>query len=680
MARWRILYSIFILSALVWLVYSNAFKADWQFDDYPNIVNNSGIRPIGNWNDWILNSLYANPINKDRLIRPVAYLTFAVNWYFGKGSLFGYHLVNVIIHISSACVLFLSICLLLNSPNSSYQKSPYRIPIALLAAVLWAIHPIQVQAVTYIVQRMTCLSGLFYIVGIYFYLLLKNTTNKINQFILCFGVILSYILALGTKEHTITLPTCIFVIEFIFYRDLRDNRTKKIALSLLLLFFLVSAILLLTVLRDPLLDILSQYDGRDFTLQQRLLTQPRILVMYLRQLFLPIDCYFSVVHDVPLSMSFVQPITTILAIVFILGLIVYGFRQISVRPFVALGILFFFVGHAVESTFIPLEMVFEHRNYLPSIFLFLPVAIGMNRLINNPPKNSKAIAMISSVALIILIASDGIATYNRNQVWSTEIDLWSDALKKAPLNPRPYQTIASIYKNRKAYRKALDLYETTLKLPHISNISQSKSLNNIGNIYRETGHWDLALRFYRESLSADQSNHLARLNAATALVSNGQFDAAMKHAEILFRIEPDNVRTINLYGFILYKQQRYKDALFYFRKGITFEPIDSNLLINYAMTLNHMGCFKNADYFLNLAIKYHGITTTPYFAKIQNLYISDNKNRLNLTINQLFSRFSLDEIQSALMAAIHNNNETPFNPFLVSHAIEGKIDEIIHEF
>ncbi|BBO73264.1 hypothetical protein DSCW_06810 [Desulfosarcina widdelii] len=205
-------------------------------------------------------------------------------------------------------------------------------------------------------------------------------------------------------------------------------------------------------------------------------------------------------------------------------------------------------------------------------------------------------------------------------------------------------------------------------------------MNNIGNIYRETGRWDLALRFYRNALLSDASNRLARINLATGLVKFGRFDEAMKHADMLARIANDDVRVLNLNGFILYKQQKFDEALIYFHKGIELEPLSQHLLVNLGMTLSRMGCFKNAAFFLNLAVKYHGMKAASYFSAIQNLSIFDKKAELNTMVDRLFTRFSIESIQLALTDASNNQDETVFDPEIVSCAITDRFNEFPHEF
>ena len=303
--------AFFLIFALIAIIYSNSFSASWHFDDIPNVNGNDGIR-ISELNfDSISKAFYSNPINKDSLIRPVAYLTFALNWYYGQNNVFGYHLVNVAIHISCAFFLYLSILLLLRSPNIQDKYKGSESFIALLATLLWAIHPIQVQAVTYIVQRMASLSALFYILGVFFYLKVRNSLSRPNKYIYFVAIICTYLFALGSKENSIMLPASLFLVEVVFYRDIREKKTQKIIVGTCGILIFIIAVLSLTVFYKDWLSIINGYESRPFTITQRLLTQPRIVSFYLKQLFVPINNYFSIVHDVPLSTSLFNPITTI---------------------------------------------------------------------------------------------------------------------------------------------------------------------------------------------------------------------------------------------------------------------------------------------------------------------------------------------------------------------------------
>ena len=178
--------TFFILFLLVLLTYSNTFRAAWHLDDYPSIVENQKIHITDLTPQSLCKSLQ-HP-EKETLWRPLAHLSFALNWFAGRDDVFGYHLVNVLIHLLSACVLYLTISTLLRTPNLQSKYSATSHFISSLATVLWMINPIQTQAVTYIVQRMTLLASFFFITGIYCYLLARLAGSKrqrILMFVCC---------------------------------------------------------------------------------------------------------------------------------------------------------------------------------------------------------------------------------------------------------------------------------------------------------------------------------------------------------------------------------------------------------------------------------------------------------------------------------------------------------------
>ena len=166
----------------IFLVYSNSYNTAWQFDDLPNITLNPRIHLEQLDKDSLVRAIYASPYEMrfegERLYRPVAALSLALNWYFGKDNVIGYHLVNTLIHFITAFFLYLTICSLLKAPNLPQRQKIKIHQISLLAALIWAIHPIQTQSITYIVQRMAAMAALFTICGIYFYV---RSHQKISE-------------------------------------------------------------------------------------------------------------------------------------------------------------------------------------------------------------------------------------------------------------------------------------------------------------------------------------------------------------------------------------------------------------------------------------------------------------------------------------------------------------------
>ena len=315
-------------------------------------------------------------------IVPLAFLSFALNGFFHYTDVTGYHVVNIIIHVITAFLLFVTVMKLFSTPHIAGISRGDVHFIALATALLWAVNPIQTQAVTYIVQRMASMAAMFYLLAVYFYLaarLKKRIDARMGYFTLC-G--LSYAFAIFSKENAALLPIALLFIEFIFFRDIRDLRVKRT--FILCLFAVVFFVILMGVfLFGNPFGFLKGYPYRTFTPLQRLLTEPRVLVFYLSQIFYPIPMRLSVYHDFPVSTSLFQPWTTLPSIILILVLLGFAFLWMSRRPVLSFAIFFFFFNHIIESSVIGLELVFEHRNYLPSLFLFMPVAqcikVGIKR-------------------------------------------------------------------------------------------------------------------------------------------------------------------------------------------------------------------------------------------------------------------------------------------------------------
>jgi protein O-mannosyl-transferase len=202
------------------LSYGNSFRAGWHFDDRAHIRQNNAIQIKDFSSEAMLGVVYAAPRKQEdsppRMFRPLASFTFALNWFLGEDDVFGYHLFNVILHIVSAFLLFEVIRSLYASPLLRRDREGMEV-IALSAALLWALNPIQTQAVTYIVQRMTVMAALFFMMGMLLYIRGRLSKNRNTQLLCFIGVAVSYALALASKENAIMLPAVLFLVEFVFF-------------------------------------------------------------------------------------------------------------------------------------------------------------------------------------------------------------------------------------------------------------------------------------------------------------------------------------------------------------------------------------------------------------------------------------------------------------------------------
>ena len=583
------------LFVLVLLVYSNTFHATWHFDDRHSIVDNAKIHI----NDLSLQSLSQAVQHPDaqRLWRPLAYLSFGLNWYVGQDEVFGYHIVNILIHFITAYILFHIFLELFRSPVLKGTSSGDAHFISLLAAILWAINPIQTQAVTYIVQRMTLLAALFYIGGIFFYLRARLIDHPRYRYLFFAFCAICWLCALASKENAILLPLGLILLEVVFFRKPSQSLIRKQYLVIFLAGSLAVGLLgCIIFLRSDPLTIFSGYSDRFFTPWERLLTQPRVLLFYLTQIFYPLPARLSIEHDFAISTSLVYPWTTLPAILLVFGLIFGAVLKTQRRPLLCFAILFFFLNHAIESSIVPLEIAFEHRNYLPSMFLFAPVAAGTVWLLNRYKKHQPFLYWAIFGLGICLISSFGIGTYARNRVWLTEVSLWSDARRKAPSMHRPVHNLSmALYDSSGRLDEALDLYRRADKLKMHRRSNRVRLYGNIANVHFRAGRYGMAETYYQKANDMAPQNKSIRYRLAETLTQQKKWTAALTHLDTLLKGDPQNSDYLNLKGIILLNQMKPERALLAFRLAGKKNPHQSTAYVNAGRALVAIGEFDQAE-------------------------------------------------------------------------------------
>jgi hypothetical protein len=285
------------LAFLILAIYANTFDASWQLDDKPNIIHNHFLHIEDLRPESLINTFFTQPKNPletgNKLHRPTANLTFALNWYFGKDAVTGYHAVNLAIHLLTAFLLFLTILNLCRSPNLSDKFDDRAYLIALLTAAMWAVHPIQTQAVTYIVQRMTALAAMFYILGILCYVKCRLSRSSLHRILLLLGCGLAFLFALGSKENTATLPAALLLVEVTCFQDMGRKRARWAFVGGSIVGGLVLIVLSVWLfLPDHPVAFIKNFGYRPFSLAERLLSEPRIVLFYLSLIFYPLPGRF----------------------------------------------------------------------------------------------------------------------------------------------------------------------------------------------------------------------------------------------------------------------------------------------------------------------------------------------------------------------------------------------------
>ena len=678
------------LASLILFIYSNTFHASWQFDDKPNIVNNGYLHLKDLNQQSLFNTLITNPADPwkpgNKLFRPIPSLTFALNWYLGEDNVTGYHIVNLVIHHLTGFLLFLFILNLFQSPNLKNKFAENAYLIALLTATLWAIHPIQTQAVTYIVQRMTSIAAMFYILSMFFYVKCRLSRSSLHRILLLLGCGLVFLFALGSKENTATLPGALLLIEVVCFQDFSLQQTRRV-------FFwgsIVGGALLMILfawlfISDNSFLSMIDYNHRIFSLTERLLTEPRIVLFYLSLIFYPMPNRFSIEHDVTLSTSLFQPWTTFPAILLTLVLIGIGFSQIRRRPLVALAILFFYPNHIIESTIIPLELTFEHRNYLPSLFLFLPVAAGFLKLFIYYQKRNKALRAGLAGFLVLSIIAIGSGTYIRNRAWATEISLWKDAMLKAPKSARPLTNLAwqMAYvsdANESQYDEALKLYEKALLLQKSRTRFNPIIMDNMAGIYFRKGEYQKAIELLEKALAVSPDYSKGRYDLIQILIKLGRWNSASEHADYLLKKHADHEGYLNQKGLILLHQKRYDEAIEYFQKSLSIAPQFKTTLIGLGFAFSLNGNYHKAEIALWKAHQLPPENMTALFELIENsLRAGDTPRAMDYT-DKLINTYNITAVKHQLKNLSNDNFLPPLSPELISQVIASLLTEKSKEF
>lgn len=454
-----VIVSIAITWPIAWLVYSPGLSGAFLFDDFPNLAGLGAFGPIETCElAWAyISSGFSGPTG-----RPLSLTTFLLDGREWPTLALPFKRTNVILHLLVGVVLFSTLRTLIRSIGRECQASDW---IALLATGLWLVNPFLVSTTLYVVQRMAQLSTLFVLLGILGYLH-GRTKLAVKPFLgytqMTSAIIIGTVLAVYSKENGALLPLLILVIELALWHHWLtprpDWRWMAIFLwgpTFVILYYLID--------RIPSNGI---YANRDFSLAERLWTQPRFIWDYLWHLLVPHIQTQGLYQDGRIvSISWWTPWTTTPALIGVLGLGLAGWLARRRWPLVSLALLFFLAGHLLESTTLGLELYFEHRNYLPAAFLFLPIAAGIWAL-----RGRVKPAIIALIA-IALIGSNAFATWQRATLWGDHNQLMLVWANTNPHSPRAQVTAAQAWLRLQRPDRAFAVLEQAME-----NLSESTLL------------------------------------------------------------------------------------------------------------------------------------------------------------------------------------------------------------
>ncbi len=527
---------VLILAGLA--VYANSLDGVFVFDDEVHIVKNQGIRQL-----WPLDR-----VARSFLTRPLVAISLAVNYRLGGLDATGYHLFNIAVHLAAGLTLFGLVRRTLRLPSVA-SRFGNADGIALACALIWTVHPLQTQAVTYVIQRCESMMGLFYLLTMYCYVRGATSPRGGVWYVLTF---VTFCLGLGCKEVMVTVLPVVWLYDRVFLAgSWREIMARRGWVNLALWAPLAAAAF---AIFPRLLEAENAQAGfrmRELTVWEYARSQPRVILHYL----------WLAIRPYPQCLDYAWQVETRwLTGILLPGLAVLGLAVGSVGGLVRgwksgfLGVAFF-VMLAPTSSFVPvLDLCFEHRMYLPLACVVLAGVLvahetlrfwarrmplphatagkpasasfrGTRAVRRQQPEPCGWFSMPCSVPaaaiVAVIVAALGFATYQRNRVYHSAEALWSDVLVQAPWNPRAYNNLGALLLDRQPDRARLCL-EAALRLAP----TYPEANRNYG-LFLARGHrFAEAREYYLRALSRDPGDARTRVDLAACLIPLGRFAEA----------------------------------------------------------------------------------------------------------------------------------------------------------
>jgi tetratricopeptide (TPR) repeat protein len=571
MGKYQKIITLAVLAAFTFIIYSNTLHGPFVLDDGMYIVKNPQIK----------DSALLWPPSP----RYLTYLSFAFNYSRGALDPFGYHLFNVAVHmLNSALVFALALLLFRTRALKDRGLDGYALPTAIMASFLFAAHPVQTQAVSYITQRFASLTALFYLLSVVCYLKWRTSSGRGRAFFYAIAL-LSAIAVQFTKEIGFTLPVVILLAEFVFFRGSGSVGKRLAALvPFLLTMGIVPALLfgpeLLGSGSPGLSDstrVQQLHDLSTISRHDYMATQFRVMVTYFRLFILPAGQNLD--YDYPLFTSFLAP-EVLLSVLLVLSvfatgvfLLIRGIKGRGAPSLIAgFGILFFFIAISIESSIIPIkDVIYEHRLYLPNAgaaLFFSALLMGLFEFLKKRfafKPSALAFAVAAAVVLALPLAA---AAFSRNNLWNDEILLWRDVVAKSPDKARARNNLGTALYLKGLTGEGMEEFRKAVSL----DPSYADARYNLGNAYKDLGLMEEAIKEFEAAVALDPWKFSARNNLGLAYYAAGRYGAAVGQFQIILSKNSRDYRAHNNMGLAYSKMGRMEDAVEEFRAALSINP------------------------------------------------------------------------------------------------------------
>ncbi len=586
--------------ALSALAYSNTLHGEFQWDDQEAIVENPRIRhpSLFRAEDFLPAALVVG--------RPVSDLTFALDRANAGDDPFSFHLTSIAVHLAAVILVYLFTRYTLRRAGHPRERG-----LSLVVAGLFALHPLQSEAVSYLCQRSESLSAMFFLASLLLLFAAEDRLLRYSGRAAYAAALATFLLGIGSKIVAATMPLA-WLLHSTWFRAPQRNATGGVVWRRILLafpFIATSAICGLLLLRglrgnpnagfDAAIDVGAQPLGT----WRYLLTQARVLVAYVRLLVWPAGQ--SVDHEFPPSMGLLEP-RTLAALAFLAalaGLALFLRRRAVRAPGVesapaanvtSFGILWFFLLLAPTSSLVPItDVMAEHRVYLASWGILVALVVGADHVLVRLLRRDRALLVGMTIALAAWVAL-GSTLYARNEAWRSELSLWRDALAQFPGSWRGHANLGFALHQAGDFEAALAEYRTVTELRPRPSAEWVFASRSIGAILTELGRLDESRGVLEKTLALAPDEPDVLNNLAACELEAGRLDSAAQAARRAIELRPENAGYFTTLGHVMLKEGNAIMALAIFRKAERLDPDLPSGASDVAVTAARLGLKQEA--------------------------------------------------------------------------------------
>ena len=408
-------------------------------------------------------------------------------------------------------------------------------------------------------------------------------------------------------------------------------------------------------------SLLDGYGDRPFTLVERLLTEPRVILLYISLLLYPADFRLMLLHDIPISHTLFTPWTTLPAILLILLAVGYALYICRRKPLISFCIFFFFLNHLIEGSVIPLELVYEHRNYIPSMLFFVPTAVLMLNLLDYLSYR-KSMQLAVAFGITFLFVVHGQAVYMRNETLKSDFTLWMDNVRKAPNLSRPRNNLGNRYLDKGARLKAFQEFGMALNLNRYMRLQyRADTEYNLGRFYSLEENDNKAIIHYKKALSICPGYLSPLQGIAIIEMKKGNVKAAYEHGTSVLKDNPWNIGSRELLSFALLKLCKLEQALSESQKVLALNPERTIPLVIMAEIFRKKGENSRAIQYWKKIIVKGPQNITAHLALIDLYSLSGKNSLLTETVDHLMGIKSGRSLESVVRKE-ENNKMSVYQP------------------